>query len=249
MKVNYLFEKTKNIFKSQPFIIVYMGILLLNIIALIDDVERSYFESLLWCPHYYYNYILFLILAYSTYEVSKNYSKSFVMITRYDDKRQYLNNLIKVNTFVSATSIMISFMITFILFSIKYIEDYKVINFIYSEINIVIYYIFFVIRYIIISLLINNIFLLFTKNIGTTLSALLSSIIVFLMYGPVYKAAIVESFKDVTLLPGYFLSIKAYSNFGLEVSASLLMILILLIINVLLYTITIKRKNNNFLIS
>lgn len=249
MKSKYYYEKAKIIFKSQSFIIVYLGILLLNIIALIDDNEYSYFESLLCSAHYYYNYILFLILAYSTFEVSKNYSKSFAMITRYDDKKQYINNLIKVNICVTITALILSFMISIILFSFRYIGNYKIVEFIYSEVNVVVYYVFFVVRYIIISLLINNIFLLLTKNLGSMLSSLFTAVIILLMYGPIYKAAIVESFKDITLLPGYFLSIKLYNTFGLEISASLLMILILIVINYIIYKITIKRKNNNFLIA
>ena len=249
MKSKYHYEKVKKVFKSEGFLIVYIGILLLNIISLITNIGESYFESLLLVAGDYYNYILFCILAFSGFTVSKIYSKNFEMILRYKSKKEYLDNLVKINSIVTAVIILLSFMISIILFTLNYLGEYEIITYNSYQMNILSYYIFFIVRYIIIACLISNIFMLLYKNIGVTITSLLVVFFLFLMYGPVYKAAIVESFKDVTLLPGYFLSIKAYSNFGLEVSASLLMILILLIINVLLYNITIKRKNNNFLIS
>lgn len=246
---NY-YEKCRQIFNNEGFKIVYFALVLMNILITCNVPGEYFFDTLIGFTHYKYMYLLLMIVFYSIMITSKVFDTNFESIMRYKDKRNYLKTIMIVNFCVTAVTVAISLMLGII--SLIVFHPLTLVNMQLpaDALAFFSFLIFYYIRYVIIFSLLNGIVFLVYKNAGLILSLLATAFIEFFLGYNAVSFNIVSSFADIRLFPGIImLSAVEYDSFSLELCASILMILVLMIINYILYRITIKRKKNNFLIS
>lgn len=171
------------------------------------------------------------------------YERNNMLIIRFNNKRKYINEMIKnvlfCNTFLFFISMLV--IITFFNFfgsgdfSIIYIESFKTTNIVFA--------IYTVIKLYILSIFVSIIFTLILKLINKLWAIILFvcfSSSLYICYWESYN--MVESIFKIPFYFGfYFLNNVEYITFTLNIMAFVVNVLILSLITVLLYKLTIKR--------
>lgn len=189
-----------------------------------------------------FNIFMFLILFINTLNICTTFDNEFSFyIIRLNNKKRYIKELLKNVLIFNILHLTIFFLIYF---TIKCFMTYEPGSYtLYQNYNITnnLYLIFYLGRYIILSLLFCLIESLIYINFKTKIVCIFNSL--FIM-GFLLSSSSDMIYNKFLIFPwSYFNNIK-YSSFSMEILYSCIYILILLIISLLLYKFILKKNKN-----
>lgn len=188
-----------------------------------------------------FNIFMFAILFLNTLNICIMFNNSFSFyIIRLENKKKYIKELLKNVLLFNLMHLIIFFLLYFIVLFLLNSPIFTIHNYQNYDISNLLYLVFYLGRYVIISLIICLISTLLYVNFKLKAVFLLdiSFITSFLLI--MTKDQIVSS---IFIFPWeYFTNIR-FDNFSLEISSSILYILVLEIIMYVLYNFSLKNKN------
>lgn len=249
-KINSTFEILNFITRKSKFKITIILSILLTFYGsfVLSAGIKNYFTAAL-CTFQFgtFNALFFLILFINTINVCSTFDKYDFYIIRLNNKKKYLNELIKIVTY--SNIIVIGVIILSYFAMLNLVEFQYIFPSVYNGyVNNIVYTFFYLVRYSIIAISISILSILSYVKIGEKKTIIINIIFVaFFWFFSGYNEAIVNSFS---FLPwDYFKSIK-YGSFSLEINYSLWFILMLeIIIYLLCKMVNIKySKANHYMV-
>lgn len=185
--------------------------------------------------------IFFIIFTYINNKLLKKLNNTCEILPRFEDKKAYFKYTIKkmfnYNLFIYATFLVVTIVILMFKSS-----DFGA-NYYSSNIPQYIYVIFFIVRYFsilfILSVISAYIYRTFKNNVFLAIPIIIVALPYFFL---LYTDEQVNSIMEMKLLYFDYLKFTKYSSFALEISLSLLYILILIGILLIIINISTKRS-------
>ena len=226
-------ERFKIIFVMSIVLAVYGGVGL-------GISSGNYLDSILSCFTFnVFNVFIIALLFLNTLNTCSIFDKEFSFYTiRLENKRNYLKQVIKIVLLVNLFYFLIFFLLYFMalnIFNFGQLNIYKFMN--YNVTNLT-YMIFYMVRFIVISMIICSLSALIFINFKER---------IMIMFNFVFMAGFMVNFaydanKTFSILPWHYYEIMRYPSFMTEISYSLLFIFILEVIYAIIYNFTIKNK-------
>lgn len=187
-----------------------------------------------------YNIILFTIIFFNTLNTCSIFEKNFNFYTiRLKNKKNYCNEMIK-NVIAINCYYILLFLILFFTFMILFngfnIEIHNYLNY---SINNFIYLIYYLIRYILLSLFVSVISALIYLNYKTIITMLFNFIF---LIGFIAFATNLNPKENININIWKFFSAETFGNFTLDITSTLALIIVMQIIIIFIYNFTIKNK-------
>ena len=211
VRLNSFFSKKNNIL---IYLIIFIGVLIPSLSPSFDTNIWNRLLSILNNP--FFNCMYFFAIGLNVMYMVKENSKSFNFIIRFNNYHNLIKSFIKDIIIYTIFLYFISFILSFagsILFSL---DNFSMVDYFDYSFPVIIYIIFFAIRSIMISCLLNIIIYLLTLNRGKILSTIILTInsSLFLVLPQNYK--IINHFYDLHIFPQYYYMYNSYSTFMLE---------------------------------
>lgn len=218
---------------NNKIIYKYLVFIFLICILSINEItsKTSFFISFsnLYFGKIYPTLMFFLYIVF-VFDISKYYEMNYACILRYNNKKEYIDKLLKYCSFNLFLLFVISVVILFI-FTIVYsfcvknpfdINSKSIIYFVFTLYDI--FKTFVIIDVILkIGIILSK---LFNKQIGILFLLLVE----ILKTGWIYSIKIIKSFSDIPLFYGYYFIRTEYSNIFLDVFGFMLQLIILNVI-------------------
>ncbi len=196
---------------------------------------KGYFASLfnIYTSQTFHTILLSLLLMNSFYTL-RMFEKFDFYIMRIRNKKEYVKELISLVVISNISIIFLTFGVILCCLNINSSFSLGVVKHSMYSISNLQYFLFFFIRYIIITLILSSINVLIFKLLNKVFVFILDiSFLASLFFTP-YDARILSSFQNIPLLPQkYYLPLHC-SSFSLEIIMSFLFILMLIAILVIL---------------
>lgn len=242
-KKNTTTEIIKFITKTRKFkITIFLSVLLSLYGSLVLTASiNNYFSAILNTFQFYtFNALFFLVLLINTINVCTTFDQYEFYIIRLENKKKYLKELIKLvvySNLIISMVILLSYLtiINILKCGYLYIASYN------GYINNMIYTIFYMIRYIVLALLVSILNVFLYHKVKEEKAIIFDFLFVFAFW--LYPSGIIGTTHTFQLpIWSYFENIN-YGSFMLEVSYSLLYILLLEIFIIFIYhLINIKER-------
>lgn len=226
-------ERFKIIFVMSIVLAIYGGVGL-------GISAGNYVDAVLTCFSFnIFNIFMIALLFLNTLNTCSIFDKKFSFYTiRLENRENYLREVVKTTILVNLFFLLIFFLLYFMalnVFNFGQINTYKFMN--YNVSNFV-YMLFYVTRYIIISLLICSISSLVFVNFKER---------IMLLFDFIFLSGFMLEFatginRSISFLPWHYFVIVKYPSFMTEVSYSMLYIFILEIVYIIIFGITIRNK-------
>lgn len=228
---------------TDKFKIIFVVMIILSLYGsfVLGISSENFIDSIL-IPFQFpiFNLFMFALLFFNTLNTCTCFDKEFSFyIIRLRTKSNYIKELTKTTLVLNLFYYLLFFILFFIgliIFKLGNIEIYDYQNYLVSNL---IYVIFYLLRYIIISLLITSIITICYVNFKEKITMVISAIFMAgFLFNPL-NASIKDSF---TIIPwNYFVNIQ-YSSFSTEICFSILFILILEIVLFFIHHLTLINK-------
>ena len=229
---------------------------LIKVKVLIATIIIIFFASLYWVlsgdllHSNFYNHILFsfsnffyiimiiLLIVINIISLSNDF-KSNSIITKYKSYKEYISSLLKINIIYIIIVLLISFILT--IFSSLYVVNFKIeiIPFLYNLTNLE-YLLFYFSRMIIYLILLSIIIFYINVSFGNLITFIFTGLISLSLFFSNNK--IIDSIIKIPFLVTSYFKINNFSSFKLEIIASIIMLIILILIICFLKYICIKKR-------
>ncbi len=208
-------------------------------INLSNNINNYFLSILIPFTFSYFNIMVILLIFINSINTSNIIKNNYNYLIRISSRKKSMLDLIITNIIVNVIFIIVFLLIFIALISFNKLQ-YLYFSVIESyNLNILIYIIFYIFRYIILLILISTIFVL-VYNKYNKISYILSMILLFgLLFTTNNK--VLNTFQ---ILPWRYFEIITYKRFIMEISYSILYIILLIIIITFLYYKNIKERNN-----
>lgn len=242
MKSKYIIQNIKYLLLDYRFKLIIMFMLCFNFIGSIYFAYNSYYlEGFLQIFNnpYYVTTFMALIL-FNTLNTYNMFEKNTFYIIRFNSKKEYLIQLIK-NILTSNTIIFIINILVAFIFLNFFGGKLVIQNYMNYNIPNILYTIFYMIRFLILSSIISIINTCLLKLIDSKFIVLINSCfwITFIFYPD--SSMLINSIFDLPLMLCDYFRIKMYSNFFMESACSILYTLILIVVMIIIFIIS-KNK-------
>lgn len=245
MKSNKYKCIVKNIYNSPYYKISILFNLLIAIYGclILGANQDNYFYTILITHSNPYFNVLFVSLIMINSINTLNILSKYNLIVRLDNKKNYIKTLIKTIIHMNIISIFSYLLMYFSLLNITQISYIKIENFSMYNINIIIYMIFYLIRYFVFILLSTTIFsLLLIKFKKTRVYPL---IIIFIV-GFLFAQRNIITISEFSPFIWKYLTLANFGTFTTDVNYSILYCLIMEIIIYLIYKLIVYSKKIKF---
>ena len=227
-----------SIFKTTllfSIIVCFYGISLSNYI-------NDYFTSILIPFSFsYFNMMFFILLFINTVNSCNVIRKNYNYIIRLENRNNYIKNIIVVNLIMNLIWILIFTMIFIGMLSMFKLETLSIYNIDGYNINVIIYTIFYIIRYYIFASIISLIFSCFYT--ATERKSIYIIVLLFIT-GFLIGNSSFEVINKFQLLPWKYYETIKYTSFNLELIYSILYFIILQILLFLSYKYVSQKRHS-----
>lgn len=233
-KVNNFINRIKrynSYFEKKTSLIIFLLIVLSVIVPAFSGTPTNNFWYRLYMikTDLFHNMILFVAIGINTIYYSKELTKSTNVICRWDNYKSLINYFIKDIICITIYVYIISLVLAVAGSVILCFNDFSIMNYLYYDISLPLYIIFYMIRgciiHIIINIIIYLILILVNKYFSYIIILILS--ILFLIL-PFHES--VNHFYNMPILFHYYFSTTVFNSFLLEFVCTIIEIFILIII-------------------
>ncbi len=237
VKFNYYFSKKNTLL---IFLLILVGCLIPTLSG--SESFNFWYKLLNILRNPIFNMLFFIAVGLNVIYLISDFSKSYEIISRYQNVRK---NIDKNKKDIFIYTIYISFISLLIAISgaiIFSFGDFAMLK--YYNLPIIYYIIFYFIRNSIIAGIINVIIyylFMILKKISITILILLNSLLFTLL--PI-SSSVIKHFYNMKLLYHYYFLETYYETFFLEIICSLLEILILVFFSKIIYSFIIKKRRD-----
>ena len=242
-KLHNEFKIIKYIMSTQKYKAIFLFTILLcmyGVFAL--GITQNDFITSILTPFMFH---LFNIFLFSIFFLNNNNACSILKsdfsfyIMLLGNKKEYVKTTLRVSSILYSIHFIMVIMIMLSCFLLTTFSNFEVYNYGLYTISNVAYCIFYLFRYFVIGLLIILIFTIVHINISQKYVIILQVAYLFLLF---YFSVYIMLQDKITLNVFKYFNIVNYSTFSLEVTSSIIMVLVLEIILCIGYFITNKIK-------
>lgn len=228
---------------TDRFKLIFFLIIILSLYgSIVLGISNSNFIDSIFIPFSFpiFNIFMFALLFFNTLNTCSIFDKKFSFyIIRLKTKNNYIKEILKTTVFLNLFYFLIFFIFYFISLNIFKLGNFTIHPYSDYVVNNLIYVVFYLIRYVAISLLITMISALCYVNLKGKITMAIN--VIFLM-GFMLTPTISEVRSGFTIVPWNYFSNDLYSSFITEISFSILFIFVLELIIYIIYHLTLKNK-------
>lgn len=242
VKNKYIIQNIKYLLLDYRFKLIIMFMLCFNFIGSIYFAYNNrYLEGFLAIfTNIYYVATFFALTLFNTLNTYNMFEKNTYYIIRFDNRKEYLIQLIK-NVITSNTIIFIINILVSFIFLNFFGGKLVIKNYMNYNVSNILYVIFYISRFLILSSLISIINTCLLKLIDSKIIIFVNSIlwITFIFYP--HSPTLINNIFSVPLMLCDYFRTKVYSNFFMESACSILYIIALTIITIIIFNISKSR--------
>lgn len=222
----YLIENFKMIANSSNFLLMLIILLVMNIFMSFSGIFTfDYFKGIYSTyTNMFYNLILFGVLLANTINTVKFFDRNLSYIIRFNNKKDYIKELLKNVVFSNTILYSLNFLLLFIFINIflgntisfTLWKNYTILNIVYIT--------FYLLKSFILYQLLLFSIVCVQKLFNKIVMFLYSFLLVFPIIFHENKIQTIDSFKKMLLFPMDYLLKNEYANFTVELSQSLIYI-------------------------
>lgn len=239
--INYITttERYKAIFLVSIIISLYGGFIL-------GGATENFFNSLLVPLQFpMFNVFFFAVIILNNINVCSIFKNSFPnYIMRLKSRKEYIKSIIRLSMIMFLFHFLIILLFILMCLFLINMTNFDIENYASYGTSNLIYVIFYLFRYIIFGILLTIIFSLIYINTNTKITLMFGGGFLLLMF---YFGNIIQIRDSFSLSIWSYYTKTLYSTFGLEISSSVFMILLLEIIIAVLYFFSNKNKRFSIL--
>lgn len=246
MKVKYIKENIKYLLNDYRFKLIILFVICCNFFGAAYLARNSDYISAIMdiFTQEYYDVAFFALILVNTINTYDMFEKNSCYIIRFNNKKEYLIQLIK-NILISNTILFIINLLVSLIFLNFFgnqfiIKKYDIYGISYNIPNLL-YIVFYMFRFYIIVSIISLINACLIKLVNSKCAIFINVLlwIVFIFYP--YNSHVINSISDIPLVFCSYFRVQFYSGFALESACSILYIFMLLIIGLVLFNIAKNR--------
>lgn len=242
VKNKYIIQNIKYLLLDYRFKLIIMFMLCFNFVGAIYFAYNFYylegFLQIFTDPYYVFAFLA--LILFNTLNVYSMFEKNTYYIIRFNDRKEYLIQLIK-NVLTSNTIIFIINILVAFIFLNFFGGKLVIQNYMNYNIPNILYMIFYIARFLILSSIISIINTCLLKLIDSKIIILMNSCcwITFIFYP--YSPSLINSIFNMPLMLCDYFRTELYSNFFMESACSILYIIVLIVITAIIFNIS-KNK-------
>lgn len=242
VKNKYIIQNIKYLLLDYRFKLIVMFMLCFNFIGSIYFAYNNYYLEgfLAIFTNIYYVATFFALILFNTLNTYNMFEKNTYYIIRFDNRKEYLIQLIKNVLISNAIIFIINILVSFIFLNF-FGGNLIIQNYMNYNVSNILYVIFYIARFLILSSIISIINICLLKLIDSKIIIFVNAIlwITFIFYP--YSQALINSIFNLPLMLCDYFRAKVYSNFFMESACSILYIIFLIIITTIIFNITKNR--------
>ncbi len=226
-------ERFKIIFVISIIISLYGGVVL-------GTSSSNYADAILKCFRFYlYNIFIMALLFLNTLNTCSIFDKKFGFYAiRLKNKKNYLKEVIKTTLFVNMFFLLIFFLLYFISLNFFNFGKFGVYQYQNYNVNNFVYMLFYMIRYVFVSMMICSISALIFINFKEKITILFNFLFLIGFMSP----TLFSINRNFSFSPWHYMTSINYPSFLTEISCSLMFAVFIEIIYILVFNLTVRNK-------
>ncbi|MDD3341770.1 MAG: hypothetical protein PHN72_06260 [Bacilli bacterium] len=220
-----------------------LAILFAAYAAFVLGISTDNFLDAIFIPFQFniFNILFFALIFFNNLNTCSTFETKFdYYIIRLENKKNFIKEIMKNSILMNLFYLLIFFLFYFMFLSLIKFGNFEIHNYSNYSINNFIYVIYYLIRYFLITILLNVIttYLYLNFKMIATIGFNVLFLIGFMMV-PISA----DPINNISLIIWFFLSPIVFSNFSLDVTSFITFLIIVEIIIIIIHKITLKNKN------